>query len=282
MIDFKIKINGFIFMDKNTPLVVKSNALIEASYRLSLTEQRTMLSAISKIRCDEQVTDEVMYSVDAKDIILAGSNPKHAYRDLKSSAESIFDRRITFHEYSEEGVYSKLITRWTQSIRYIESQGRIELRFNRDIIPYLTKLKREFTRYNIEDIANMDSVHSIRLFELLIQWEKIGERIISLNDFKKMLQIEDKYSSIKDLKKYVLLPAVNQINGNSPLNVTWEQQKNGRKITHLKFIFSRKKSKLLASPSKQIMTKQKMAQQAKPGETWEDLKTRLKQKEPEV
>lgn len=45
--------------DEN-PQVYKSNALIEASYRLSVAEQRIMLACISQVRRDEPITDEVL------------------------------------------------------------------------------------------------------------------------------------------------------------------------------------------------------------------------------
>jgi len=43
-----------------------------------------------------------------------------------------------------------------------------------------------------------------------------------------------------ELRRCVIEPAVAQINEHSPLAVTWEQRKTGRKITHLAFTFSTK------------------------------------------
>ncbi|MBM1207283.1 replication initiation protein, partial [Pseudomonas fragi] len=49
-------------------MVYKSNALVEAAYRLSVQEQRIVLACISQVKRSEPVTDEVMYSVTAEDI----------------------------------------------------------------------------------------------------------------------------------------------------------------------------------------------------------------------
>ena len=59
------------------------------------------------------------------------------------------------------------VTCWVQSVDYIDQEGRIELRFGKDILPYLTGLQREFTRYALSDVAKMTSAHAIRLYELL-------------------------------------------------------------------------------------------------------------------
>lgn len=46
-------------------MVYKSNSLVEASYRLSVAEQRILLACISQVRRGETITDEIMYSVSA-------------------------------------------------------------------------------------------------------------------------------------------------------------------------------------------------------------------------
>ena len=46
-------------------LIVKSNALIQAAYSLTLSEQKIILSAITQVRRDESVTDEKLYTVTA-------------------------------------------------------------------------------------------------------------------------------------------------------------------------------------------------------------------------
>ena len=56
-------------MEPDRQLVVKSNHIIEASYRLSVAEQRVILSAIAQVRRDQpKVTDAVLYSVTAAEL----------------------------------------------------------------------------------------------------------------------------------------------------------------------------------------------------------------------
>jgi plasmid replication initiation protein len=265
--------------------IVKSNQIIEASYRLSVAEQRVILSAISQVRRDKPVTDEVLYSVTAADLAeLCGTDPKTAYRDLQNAAERLQTRRVSLI-LEPDGVTirskRRRVTCWVQTVDYIDQEGRVEMRFGKDILPYLTGLQREFTRYALSDVAKMTSAYGIRLYELLVQW-KGGHREVALDDLRRWLQLEDRYPSIKDFKRWVLDPAVEQINEHSPLMLTWSQRKTGRKVTHLVFDYAPKKpAKAVGkAPAKRKAGKisdAEIAKQARPGETWEAARARLDQ-----
>jgi len=271
------------------PMVYKSNALVEAAYRLSVQEQRIVLACISQVRRDEAVTDEVLYSVRAADLAqLSGTAIEAAYSELKAAALRLKRREVRLtQEPNGKGKKPKImITGWVQTIFYIEGEGRVELRFTKDMLPYLTELTRQFTKYALADVAKMESTYAIRLYELLMQWDSLGSREIELEQLREWLQLEGRYPSIKDFKKWVLDPAVAQINEHSPLTVEWAQRKTGRKVTHLLFTFGPKKpAKALRKASGVAQAKRKggkltdaeIARQARPGETWEAARARLNQ-----
>lgn len=236
----------------NSTLVYKSNALIEASYRLSIYEQRIILGCIAQVRRDEPLTDQRLYKVSAQQIAdMTGTQLGTTYQNLKAAAERLFRREVTLHEAPNgEGGAKVRLTRWVQEVVYQKDQGTIALRFSQPMVPYLSQLTEQFTRYALTDVARMDSAHAIRLYELLCQWRDVGQREVSIDWLRDAFQLGDKYPAIKDFKKRVIQPSIEQINEQSPLWVKWDQRKTGRRVSHLVFTFGEKAPKMPKKPCK--------------------------------
>ena len=220
-------------MNKNH--VVKSNQVIEASYQLSAVEQRIVLAAISCIPKNQPITDDELYPVSVSELQLLGVHEKTAYRDLKEGINRLYERSINL------SIDDKSIKmRWVQEIQFLDSQSVIGIRFSKPILPFISNLSREFTKYALSDIAGINSAYAIRIYELLVQYRQIGKREISVDSLRTMLELGKKYPLFADFKKRVIDTAVDQINEYSPLKVTYEQKKTGRKVTHILFSFKEK------------------------------------------
>jgi len=220
-------------------VVYKSNAVIEAGYQLSLNEQRVVLAAIGLVdpRKELLVTDKFVLS--AKDFCtLFDVSEKNAYKALIDVAERLFSRYVVLLKPDSD--WDKLKTHWISSIHYNKSKGQIAISFAPNIIPYLCQLKGSFTRYELKHIGNMTSTYGIRLYELLMQWKNKGSREVEIEWLKRQFELDKNYDRMYDLKKYVIEPAVKDINTHSNFSVQWEQRKTGRKVTHLIFTFAEK------------------------------------------
>ncbi|MDB9694349.1 replication initiation protein RepM [Acinetobacter nosocomialis] len=229
-------------MNKNH--VVKSNQVIEASYQLSAVEQRIVLAAISRIPKNQPITDDELYPVSVDELKQLGVHEKTAYRDLKEGINRLYERSINL------SIDDKSIKmRWVQEIQFLDSQSVIGIRFSKPILPFISNLSREFTKYALSDIAGINSGYGIRIYELLVQYRQIGKREISVESLRTMLELGKKYPLFADFKKRVIDTAIDQINEYSPLKVTYEQKKTGRKVTHIIFSF-KEKSKSITHTSK--------------------------------
>jgi plasmid replication initiation protein len=228
-------------MNKNLT-VYKANQVVEAGYKLSLNEQRVVLACIAQVNSAEQllVTDE--FELSAKDFAqLFLVSEDRAYHALIDVAESLFNRYVIVdNPYPTKPRVKRLKMRWISSIEYLTDEGKISLCFSKKMLPYLSELKGQFTRYELKHIGNMTSIYGIRLYELLMQWKSTGKREIEIAWLKKQFQIEEGYERMYDLKKYVLEPAIKDINTHSDYTVSWTQRKTGRNVTHLTFSFGLK------------------------------------------
>ena len=79
-------------------------------------------------------------------------------RDLKEVSLRLKRREVRIEKEANGNSKRKevLICGWVQSIMYIENEGRVCLRFNKDMLPYLTELSVQFTKYRLKAVAKMD------------------------------------------------------------------------------------------------------------------------------
>ena len=238
-----------------TELVVKDNALIQASYTLDLVEQRLMLLAIMEAReTGKGIAPDSLLQIHAHSYAEHFNiNKETAYTVMKDASKGLFDRYVTYHDKNPKtGKDRSFHCRWVDKIGYEKDTGIVYLRFTHDVVPLITRLEQQFTSYDIEQISSLNSGYAIRLYELLIQWRSVGKTpVFDLQQFRQQLGVEEiKYSRMSDFKKYVLDFAVQQINEHTDITVKYDQHKQGRIITGFTFNFKVKVKSKKALESK--------------------------------
>jgi plasmid replication initiation protein len=276
-------------MNHKNLTVYKANKVIEAGYKLTLNEQRVVLACIAQVHSKEALLTTDEFELSAKDFatIFAVSDD-NAYHALVDVAKTLFARYVVVdNPYPDRPRVKRLEMRWISSIEYLPDDGKISLCFSKKMLPFLSELKRTFTKYRLEHIGKMTCVYAIRLYELLVQWQSTGTREIQIDWLKKQFQIDDKYAAMKDFKKYVIDPAVKDINKHSNFQVRWEQRKTGRRVTHLTFTFTEKQPLTPEKPKRITKPKEKMilgvpvseiVKVAAIGESYEDTAGRINRK----
>ena len=151
-------------------LIRKSNFLIEASYKLTLVEQRIVMILASMIR---QEDDEFKkYQLNIKEFAgLLELKNKDEYSHVQTVTKKLLTRAFTIKQPG-----SLLQIGWLSSAKYLDGQGVVELCFDPQLKPYLLQLKDRFTSYRLKNVIQLKSSFSIRIYELLKQYEKLGER----------------------------------------------------------------------------------------------------------
>ena len=230
-------------MEHKNLVVCKANKIVEAGYKLSLNEQRVVLACIGQVNSMEELLKTDEFELSAKDFSKMFSvSDENAYQALIEVAKNLYQRSVTIHNPDpKRPKIKKLETRWISSINYLPEEGKIMLRFAQDMLPFLSELKGQFTRYKLENVGKMTSIYGIRLYELLAQWQGTGTREVELDWLKEQFQLDASYDRMNNFKARVIDPAVEDINKNSNFNVSWTQRKAGRSISHLIFEFSEKK-----------------------------------------
>lgn len=220
-------------------LVVHSNMITRAAYRLTPYETRIILTAISMVPHDRMPSDEVIYRVTAKDLIALGTNSCHVYGALREAADKLFDRSVVIRENGQIRRF-----RWVQEVVYEEGDGSIGLRFSKPMLPFLSEIKAAFTKYRLIEIAGLSSEYAIRIYQICAQYRDTGWCSLPLAELRETLEVGQKYSGIGMFRQKVLDTAVKQINASptAAFNVSYELMKTGRRYTDVKFQIRDRKS----------------------------------------
>ncbi len=213
--------------------VTKHNHLVEASYKLSLVGQRVFLLVLAKINPLEVL--ETSYEITADEYSkMYRISSKLAYRDLNDGLNELYDADIRLND-----LQLKILTRrrLIDEAKYHDGEGKISLSFPKKLHPFLCDLKSEYTSYRIGQVSHLKSNYSIRLFELILQFKRTGEREITLKKLREWFKIEEKYKDFYDITKRIIKPALTELNDKTPFKIECKNIRKGRKICSLLFIF---------------------------------------------
>ena len=207
--------------NQNKSLIVKSNRLIEASYRLTTQEQRLILMMSSMIKPDDQ--DFHTYQIAIKDFNrIIGIKSKDSYNKTKEVTKKLLTRVLNIK--SEKSI---LQISWLSSAEYFKGKGYVELSFDPKLKPYLLQLKKFFTQYQLKDVVRLKRANSVRVYELLKQYEKVGKRAFDLMELRETLGLQPhEYKLYGHFKSRVLLPAQKELAQKTDIQFDFKEKKS--------------------------------------------------------
>jgi plasmid replication initiation protein len=208
-------------------LVVHHNYLIEARYNLSRQEKRLMYWLSSQTKKEDEDFKEHELSIKSF-ATLIDVRGDHLYKELHLIAKRLMQSIITIRSLDDKS--------WTMAAllsgaKYDDKKGVLKLSFHPYLKPYMLQLRDKFTKVNLGDIFSLKSVYSIRVYELLKQYESVGNRKISLEDLRSFCGIsQTQYKKYNDFKRFVLETAKNEINAKTDVFIDYQESKRSRKI----------------------------------------------------
>ena len=214
---------------KENTNIVQSNFLLENRPKFTKDETRLFLTIVGAINKDDEDFKPLEISV-SEFADLWGMDLKTAYNRIKVALHGLVQK-----DFFIEGVNPKtgktrfLAMSYVSMATYEQGEGYATVEVSKAFKPYLLALKEKFTRYVLENILTLSTVNAIRNYELLKQYESIGKRTFAVDEYKKVLGIEKKYSRNTDLRVNVVDPACEEINATTDIFVSYEFVGRGKK-----------------------------------------------------
>jgi plasmid replication initiation protein len=223
----------------NNEIVVQHNNLVEARYRLSLQEKRLMLFLMSRIKPNDDSFKKIEISIYELSTIM-GLDVKNMYRDMLKVTKDMVGRVLSIRNLDENYL---LQVPWIASARYLYGDGIVRFRISDELVPYLLKIKDQFTVIRLSDIMKFKSIYSIRIYELLKQYESIGYRKIELDELRLSCGIpENRLNLIADFRRKVIEISQREINEKSDILINFNFIKKSRKFVSIEFFIKKNPS----------------------------------------
>ena len=171
---------------------------------------RIMISKATLRLTQEQRTDIALNSDRYHSNVIIGTKPKHG-------------------NYAKMKLHIKLVNR----VGYSEEGSFVYFRFSDDVMYLIDNSEIDYTAYPYDKTIDMNITPMKRMYEMACKWVKIGYCKKSVDDWRHFFGLSDKYGKIAEFKRWVIEPAIKGVNKQGDFELTLEQQKLGKTITHL-------------------------------------------------
>lgn len=234
--------------------VYKRDDMIQKSrHQLSIQEQRCVLYAISKIKPTDEIFQE--YTFDIKDLYILCGIQKESYTELKAILIGL-KSKCWWMQIDDKGTESAVS--WFSKVRTNKKSGKVTLKFDEDMMPFLLQLTKQnafYTSYNLQYVLPMSSQFSPRLYEILKSYQKNNrEWFFPLEELKRLLDCQN-YKRWPDFRRFALEPAVEEINQYTDINIAWDVEKEGKKVSRVIFYMAEKSDDALLNVKRAIRDK---------------------------
>ncbi len=219
-------------------IIRKANELVEARYRFDIWEMRVFAKMLMSIKTSDK--DLHKYHIHISEIIKdfnlsdAGDN----YASIKEAANKLLSKIIELEKESSGG------GKWlriplliaVEGFKNKEEGNYISVQFHPELKPFLMELKERYLQYDIRNLWGLTSVYSVRMYELLKQYERIGKRYFDLENLRLILGINpEEYKLYGHFKNKVILKAQNDLREVTDIHFTFKEKKDSRRVVGLTF-----------------------------------------------
>jgi plasmid replication initiation protein len=162
---------------------------------------------------------------------------KNSYRILKQATDKLMNTNIKIEK-------PELFQTWRINVCeravYNEKEGTIDIMFTGSIMEYLKQRTKNFTLYNLKEVADLTSIYAVRIYELIQQFNTTtGMLIHTIEQWREMLGVQPtQYKLYGHLKDKVFNHAQEEINRKTGYQLTMTEIKEGRKVVRIRFDFT--------------------------------------------
>ena len=230
---------------------VQSNDFIQAKYKDAISFWEMMIFGKMCTMIDMKDTDFHEYKIYVKDLINFAGLEKNGrlYDTIIDAATKLRRREISVPLKDEQGkdwiLDTYLVTGVEKMVNYEGSENvYVALTIHPKMKPFLLQLKRDFTKFDINNYKFLHSGTITRLYQLLKSYHDRGRKMpkFDLTELKDMLGVGNKYDLYANFRIKVLDESAKRFEG-TDLRFTYTELKQGKRVVGVQFNISSERNK---------------------------------------
>lgn len=218
---------------KENALTVQSNKFVrETSNNLRANEIKIFDIFVS---CIDTMNPKTEISITKTELVKALNIGDENYTYTRQTLERLFKK--TWREINEkETIYHHFIN----TMIWKHEEDEINIIFDKDILPMLLELKKNFLQYSVSDLNALKSRYSMLMYKYILSYirqYKTLELTLNIDEIKEFLNIKDKYIRFDLFDRKILKVIEREINESKtlPYLIRYDKLTKGRKINRIRF-----------------------------------------------
>ncbi|MDJ1497610.1 replication initiation protein [Cytophagaceae bacterium DM2B3-1] len=214
------------------------NELIIAQHDMNVYERRIFISLLENLPAAYRSIDSTSaiaiepVMIDVRRIMdESGLIGQSGFSELKKATAEMI-KHVCKIENAERYLQVSLLS----SAEYFKKEGKIEIRIDPKLLPYLLRLKEDFETNQLAELMQFQSRYSQCFYELFKRESKQNSIVyIDIVRLRSLLGIEDVYERYNDVKRKVIQQAQRDLLPYPDVSFTFREKKVSGKVEGIFF-----------------------------------------------
>lgn len=239
--------------------VVQANELITSVAKMDKIPLKFFELAVAQIDVENPPLDNTIYLSKSKMFSFFKVKDRDRSHRFNLALDRMCDQAYFRLRKKTDKGYKHIKITPIPYVEWNEYNDEVLIRFDQAIIPYLIGMDSHFTKYAIADLIELNSKYSLILYKWFVmnynqyeyymksptrkkqQLDQYKNPIIKLDELRRLTDTEKEYEQFSNFRRRVLEGPIKEISKFTPLNVSFELIKIGKKVTSIQFFITKKK-----------------------------------------
>ncbi|MEG2364081.1 MAG: replication initiation protein [Terrisporobacter sp.] len=224
-------------MEEKQEILMKHNDLVKSRYNITLNENRTFIYILYKLQRENKGVLSCEITREELSRFIKGRTDS-SIKGIKNMLTTLRKKEINIKTILDDGSYVWSSYGFINGWDYFSKTDTFRIEASERIYVLLHDyLKEGYTPVNLNIWLTLKNSYAQRFYELLRLWSSSKDSInYKVSELRELLILENKYPKYSELRKRVLIPAIEELNSTGYFEISYEENKKGRNVDSVDFI----------------------------------------------